>query len=717
MSNELDKLAEAFKREGPVLPREEARRSAISAAMAQFDEENAYLHQGSPSAERLKGQGNTLLNSLKRKLSMTLNNKNLGYILTGSASLAAMAIVVMNTGLIPDLETTRNARLAAPEPASAVASPEEEREQSSSDSAALLQTDVPKGGEPRAVPKQEVQRQDGQTSTKMFQDRVNGSGGNARIAAVPQPKPAPGAAVLKERRSVQKKRRVERMALRSHFVSPMPSAPAPVRERIAPPQYEAQGRDKFAKSDPNPVKVVTEDPVSTFSVDVDTASYAFMRASLNRGVLPQKNAVRVEEMINYFDYAYEGPADKTRPFKANVSIMPTPWNTETKLLRIGIKGYDIPKTERPRSNLVFLLDTSGSMRSANKLPLLRQSFKLLLQSLQAEDTVAIVTYAGSAGTVLEPTKVANKAKILAALDRLHAGGSTAGAEGIRQAYQLAEQNLEKDGVNRVILATDGDFNVGITNPEELKSFVERKRKTGVTLSVLGFGMGNYNDALMQTLAQNGNGNANYIDNLNEARKVLVKEAGSTLFTIAKDVKLQLEFNPARVAEYRLIGYETRILKREDFNNDKVDAGDIGAGHTVTALYEITPAGSRKRLVDDLRYQQPVASAASDDGNEYAFMKIRYKLPKGAKSTLISTPVTTAAEVATAAGANNDSRFAAAVAAFGQLLKGGRHTGKFSYDDVIRLATGSKGIDTYGHRAEFVNLVRQAKSAAALEQQK
>ncbi|MEM8648874.1 MAG: YfbK domain-containing protein, partial [Pseudomonadota bacterium] len=336
--------------------------------------------------------------------------------------------------------------------------------------------------------------------------------------------------------------------------------------------------------------------------------------------------------------------------------------------------------ERPRTNLVFLLDTSGSMRAPNKLPLLRNSFKLLLNSLQADDTVSIVTYAGSAGTVLEPTKVSDKAKILGALDRLNAGGSTAGAEGIRQAYALAEQNAVKDGVNRVILATDGDFNVGITNPEELKSFVERKRKSGVSLSVLGFGMGNYNDALMQTLAQNGNGNAAYIDSLNEARKVLVKEAGSTLFTIAKDVKLQVEFNPAKVSEYRLIGYETRILKREDFNNDKVDAGDIGAGHTVTALYEITPAGAKTRLVDSLRYQQKAAEPAASNGDEYAFVKIRYKQPQGSKSTLITTPVTAAHEVSDGASAPQDARFAAAVAAFGQILKGGRYTGSFSYDD-------------------------------------
>lgn len=738
MSNELDKLADAFKREEPILPREEARRDAIAAAMERFDEENSYLHQGSPSAERLKGQGNTLLTSLRRKFSMTFANRNLGYILTGSASLAAMAIVVMNTNMIPMFKPQMQSFAPGGAQISQLDKSAAEREAPQ----ASLKT-APAGSiapDPAYIPPPAAEAQPKLDPTALpgLTDR----------SAVPEPtRQLAGDRRVRELRAIRKlaqKRKAEAakqrsnidvMALTSNFINQGPSkgtqpgrsariaAPAP-GSRIAQPadtpppsQYEDQGRDKFEKTAPNPVKVVAEDPVSTFSVDVDTASYAFMRASLNRGVLPQKNAVRIEEMINYFDYAYEGPAGKAQPFKANVSIMPTPWNAETKLMRIGIKGYDFPKTERPRTNLVFLLDTSGSMRAPNKLPLLRQSFKLLLQSLQADDTVAIVTYAGSAGTVLEPTKVSDKGKILAALDRLNAGGSTAGAEGIRQAYQLAEQNMEKDGVNRVILATDGDFNVGITNQEELKSFVERKRKSGVTLSVLGFGMGNYNDALMQTLAQNGNGNANYIDSLNEARKVLVKEAGSTLFTIAKDVKLQLEFNPAKVAEYRLIGYETRILKREDFNNDKVDAGDIGAGHTVTALYEITPAGSKGRKIDDLRYQKPAPDLAKSGAREYAFMKIRYKLPQGTKSTLITTPVTTANEVTSTSAASDDSRFAAAVAAFGQLLKGGRHTGAFSYDDVIKLALGAKGEDAYGHRAEFVNLVRQAKSAAALQQQK
>ena len=414
--------------------------------------------------------------------------------------------------------------------------------------------------------------------------------------------------------------------------------------------------------------------------------------------------------MNYFDYKYETPADKSEPFKANVQIMPTPWNEGTKLMSIGIKGYELVESEQPDSNLVFLIDTSGSMNQANKLPLLRNSFKLLLNSLKPTDTISIVAYAGSAGTVLEPTQVRDKRKILSALDRLNAGGPTAGGEGLRQAYNLAEESLKDDGVNRVILATDGDFNVGISDPDQLKRFVEKKRKSGVTLSVLGFGRGNYNDELMQKLAQNGNGNAAYIDTLSEARKVLVEEAGSTLFTIAKDVKLQVEFNPGLVSEYRLIGYETRALKREDFNNDKVDAGDIGAGHTVTALYEITPVGAKSKNVDPLRYTQAdepkAAPVVNANPNEYGFMKIRYKLPDSDTSTLISTPITLADEVDVV---SEDAHFAAVVAAFGQLLKGGEYMGDYSYEEIIALALSGRGDDEFGYRAEFINLVRLAQS--------
>ncbi len=482
------------------------------------------------------------------------------------------------------------------------------------------------------------------------------------------------------------------------------------------PGYQDVGRDKFEDFEENQIKIVKEEPVSTFSIDVDTSSYAFMRRQINNGLLPQKDAVRIEEMINYFDYDYPLPETRDEPFKPSVTVVPSPWANGKKLVHIGIKGYDIAPEEKPRSNLVFLLDVSGSMNAQDKLPLLKNSFKLLLDTLEADDTVAIVVYAGAAGTVLEPTKVGEKHKILNALDRLSAGGSTAGAEGIRQAYQLAEANFIKDGVNRIMLATDGDFNVGITNREELKDFVERKRESGIFLSILGFGQGNLNDHMMQTLAQNGNGIAAYIDSLNEARKVLVEEASSTLFPIAKDVKIQVEFNPDTVAEYRLIGYETRALNREDFNNDQVDAGDIGSGHTVTAIYEITPVGG-PRTVDESRYTASAEKhkADTDFGDEYAFLKIRYKNPDEDTSKLITTPITTESEIESLETANADTRFATAVATFGQLLKGGKYTGDISYQDIIDLAQNARGNDPFGYRSEFLNLVRLAKSAASLQQ--
>ena len=490
-----------------------------------------------------------------------------------------------------------------------------------------------------------------------------------------------------------------------------PSEPADPPE---PPR--SAHRDRFSSFDTNPVKRAAEEPVSTFSIDVDTASYGFMRASLNRGVLPPRKAVRTEELINYFPYGYQAPASPVTPFAVHASLLPTPWSDDTRLMHIGIKGYALQRKSRPRANLVFLIDSSGSMNEPDKLPLLKTSFKLLLGTLEPDDRVAIVTYAGAAGTVLAPTRAAERAKIVAALERLHAGGSTAGAEGIRQAYLLAEQHLVEDGVNRVILATDGDFNVGITDPEELEGFVARKRESGVFLSVLGFGMGNYNDALMQHLAQSGNGNAAYIDSLSEARKVLVEEAGSTLFPIAKDVKIQVEFNPALVAEYRLIGYETRMLAREDFRNDKVDAGEIGAGHTVTALYEVALAGSGGELNPALRYRTREAQPDGGPENEFAAISIRFKMPDAGKSTKIARHVTRADVYEEAGDAPRDVRFAAAVAAFGQILRGGRYTGDYGYDDVISAALAAKGEDRFGYRAEFVGLVRLAKSAAAMEPQ-
>lgn len=478
------------------------------------------------------------------------------------------------------------------------------------------------------------------------------------------------------------------------------------------PYYQDVGRDRFTATEQNRFKVVREEPVSTFSIDVDTASYSFVRASLNQNVLPQPAAVRTEEMINYFRYDYARPRTASQPFSTNVAIFPSPWTDGRKIVRIGIRGYDIQRSSRPRANLVFLIDTSGSMNAPNKLPLVKQSLAMLLDQLDASDHVAIVTYAGTAGVALEPTSVSQKSRILAAIDQLGAGGSTAGAEGIRQAYALAERNFDSNGVNRVILATDGDFNVGITDQGELKGYIERERGKGVFLSVLGFGMGNYNDALMQALAQNGNGAAAYIDTVSEARKVLVDEATSTLFPIAKDVKIQVEFNPAAVAEYRLVGYETRMLNREDFDNDKVDAGDVGSGQTVTALYEIVPVGG-PRANGDLRYAKPAATAPASAAMEYGFVKIRYKLPKSDTSLLIATPLNRASEVLRFDQAPQDARFATGVAAFAELLRGGRYNGSMGYDDVLRIVSTARGQDDFGYRTEFVQLVRTAKTAASL----
>lgn len=484
-------------------------------------------------------------------------------------------------------------------------------------------------------------------------------------------------------------------------------------DQMPPPHVEAD-RDRFEHVADNPVRQVAGDPVSTFSIDVDTASYAFVRRALNSGRLPPADSVRIEEMVNYFSYDYATPEIAAVPFRPTVTVLPSVWNPSHQLVHIAIKGYELKSAERPRANLVFLIDVSGSMQPADKLPLVKNSLKMLLENLKPDDTVGLVTYASGSGIALEPTKVSDRTKILAAIDALGAGGSTAGAAGIEDAYRLVESNFDKSAVNRVILATDGDFNVGVSDQNQLKSIIERKRQSGIFLSILGVGQGNYNDALMQTLAQNGNGTASYIDTLNEARKVLVEEAASTLFPIAKDVKIQVEFNPSEVSEYRLIGYETRALRREDFNNDRVDAGDVGSGHAVTAIYEITPAGT-KRLVDDLRYGQPPADAtrAQQQPNaspgELGFLQLRYKLPKKDESRLIELPIRSADALKSVDQASADVRFSVAVAAFGQLLKGGTWTGGFTYDDVIALASKAKGDDPFGLRAEFVNLVRLAKS--------
>lgn len=483
-------------------------------------------------------------------------------------------------------------------------------------------------------------------------------------------------------------------------------AAAPADQML--PQEE--NRDRIENFKTNPVHAALEDPVSTFSIDVDTASYSFVRRSLKEGFIPQADTVRVEEMVNYFPYDWKGPDSASTPFNSTVSVMPTPWNEHTRLMHVAIKGFDVKPAEQPKANLVFLIDVSGSMNEQDKLPLLQSAFRLLVNKLRPDDIVSIVTYAGDAGTVLEPTKASEKGKILAAIDNLTSGGSTAGEAGIKEAYRLAQKSFIKDGINRVMLATDGDFNVGQTDDDDLKRLIEKERKTGVFLSVFGFGRGNLNDEMMQTIAQNGNGTAAYIDTLAEAEKVLVEDASSTLFTIAKDVKIQVEFNPNKVSEYRLIGYETRALNREDFNNDRVDAGEIGSGHSVTAIYEITPKGSGGEQIDQLRYgQASVNNGGVANADEYAFVKIRYKLPNEDTSKLITTPVTSANEVASFDQASTDQRFSVAVAAFGQKLRDEDATAKFGYDKIMEIATAARGADPFGYRSEFLSLVRLASA--------
>jgi len=486
-------------------------------------------------------------------------------------------------------------------------------------------------------------------------------------------------------------------------------AAAPATRAFANELYDLRlpsaptNRDRFAHINDNPLHLTLQEPVSTFSIDVDTGAYALVRRAISEGRLPPTDAVRVEEMINYFDYAYPQPQDGA-PFSVMTEVGPTPWNPNTRLVHIGIQGKAIAAAQRPAANLVFLIDVSGSMESPDKLPLLKSAFRLLTKQLTAKDRVTLVVYAGNSGVVLEPTAGDHQAQILAAIDRLEAGGSTHGSAGIQLAYAMAEASRIKGGINRVILATDGDFNVGTVNQEQLIDLIEQKRCKGITLTTLGFGEGNYNDQLMEQLADKGNGNYAYIDTLNEARKVLVDELSATLETIAKDVKIQIEWNPAQVSEYRLIGYENRLLNREDFNNDKVDAGDIGAGHTVTALYEITLKGEPGQI-DPLRYGSN--EPARGKGGELAFLKLRYKAPEGETSQLITHPIDVRQMETKLESTSESYRFSAAVAAFGQLLRGGRYTGKFAYDDVEKLARGARGEDKFGYRSEFLQLVRQA----------
>lgn len=460
----------------------------------------------------------------------------------------------------------------------------------------------------------------------------------------------------------------------------------------------------------NPFLRATQNPLSTFSIDVDTAAYANLRRFLSSGAPPPKDSVRIEEMVNYFAYSYSPPKNSD-PFSAQVEVASAPWKPEHRLVKIGLKGREIAQDKRPPSNLVFLIDVSGSMQPPNKLPLIKRGLPLLVEKLTENDRVAIVVYAGASGLVLPSTTCDHKAKILNALENLEAGGSTNGGSGIQLAYDTAIANFIRGGTNRVILATDGDFNVGVTNQGELTRLIEERAKSGVFLSVLGFGMGNYKDSTLEKLADKGNGNYAYVDSLQEARKVLVEEMGGTLITIGKDVKIQVEFNPALVGAYRLIGYENRILRAEDFNDDTKDAGEIGAGHTVTALYEVVPTGKEGALpgIDALKYQKPVEVTREPKSGELLTLKLRYKEPDGATSKLMQVAVTDRGIAWVQA--SRDFKFVSAVAAFGMILRDSPYKGNATLGNVLELAEEGKGEDKQGYRAEFIGLVRMAQGSA------
>lgn len=518
--------------------------------------------------------------------------------------------------------------------------------------------------------------------------------------------------------------RADRAAEAAAPAAPPPVAPARMQRHdamgaakiaapaVAPmPLAEPADRERYQAIERHGIQRVAEAPVSTFSIDVDTGSYSNLRRMLNAGQLPPHDAVRVEELVNYFPYRYPLPQGDA-PFAVDTEIAPTPWNPRSLLLRVGIQAADPAKQALPPANLVFLVDVSGSMNSPDKLPLLQNALKLFVAQLRPQDRVALVTYASGTRVVLEPTAGDRKAAITAAIDGLIPGGATAGAAGIDLAYRMAEQGFVEHGINRILLATDGDFNVGITRFETLKDRVAERRKSGIALSTLGFGGGNYNDQLMEQLADAGDGAYRYVDSLAEAQKVLVDEFTSTLATVASDVKIQLEFNPAQVAEYRQIGFENRKLRREDFANDKVDAGEIGAGHRVTALYEITLAG-QPGAIEPLRYGQRAATPERAASGELAFLRLRYKPAHGAASRLLEVPL---ARTLIRSQGSDDFRFAAAVAAFGQRLgDGGRYLGDFDFAAIGALAAAARGDDRYGHRGEFLNLVRLAGSLASAPQ--
>ncbi|WP_435266996.1 vWA domain-containing protein [Shinella sp. BE166] len=669
---DLDKLA----RRRPPAPDADARARAFASAMQAFDdaEKNATAPQGSASGGRRSSMFNRIWSPI-------MNRR----LLAGSA--LATLLVVPVAGLVT-YEMVRNGTVPLTTETEIAAKP--------------VDQDV-------RLRKQEAKKVQGELQATAGNGAAATAADTAQSTSTLATEQAPVAELREEKEAAAAV--PESFALGGaanvDVLSRSIAQPSIVADGIAMPM-PAEDRERFASADPNPVKSVATDPVSTFSADVDTASYSYVRSALLGGSLPDQESVRVEEMVNYFPYDWKGPETVDKPFNATVTVMPTPWNKDTQLLHVGIKGFETVATAQPSANLVFLIDVSGSMDEADKLPLLKSAFRLLVGKLKDTDTVSIVTYAGNAGVVLEPTEAKERDKILSAIDNLQPGGSTAGAEGIEAAYRLAQKAFKKDGVNRVMLATDGDFNVGPASDEDLKRIIEERRKSGIFLSVLGFGHGNYNDGMMQTLAQNGNGTAAYIDTLAEAQKTLVEEAGSSLFPIAKDLKFQIEFNPARIAEYRLVGYETRVLNREDFNNDKVDAGDIGSGHRVTAIYEVTPKGSPAVLNDALRYGDEQAATTPVAGSsELAFLKMRWKKPDSDTSELVTMPVTDANSVADVNAAATDVRFSVAVAAFGQKLKGVSALQDYAYGSILGLAQAAKGEDPFGYRAEFLKLVQLA----------
>lgn len=671
--DDFEKLRAALKAAPPATdPAEKAR--VLARAMENFDRRQETAKDPRPTQDRPQKAG--FLTGVRAMLSKLTDRPALAA--TASVAALCVALVVFQPGLLDRPETLAPPQ-PLPKPEASIPAQKDQAPVSAPQDARTRNGAASATGS-AAVAQQPAEEAD-QTVLDAAPDMLE------RKAAAPEGELADGTVLYEAAPSAA------------------PAAPVAQPEE-ASAATAATDTEAFPNADQNPVKITAEAPVSTFSVDVDTASYAVVRSSLTAGALPPAEAVRVEEMVNYFPYSYAAPeaeADGT-PFRTSVSLFQTPWNKDTRLLRVGIQGRLPLVADRPPLDLVFLIDTSGSMDEANKLPLLIQSFRLMLGQLRPEDRVAIVTYAGSAGLVLEPTAATDRATIEAALNNLMAGGSTAGAEGLELAYQTAERMAGKGRIGRILLATDGDFNVGVADPEGLEAYVAKKRAAGTYLSVLGFGRGNLDDATMQALAQSGNGTAAYIDTLSEAQKVLVDQLTGALFPIADDVKIQIEFNPAAVAEYRLIGYETRALAREDFNNDKVDAGEIGAGHQVTALYEVVPVGSPARLSDPLRYDTAASPAAAGEATELGYLKLRYKLPGEDQSHLVEQAIPD-----TPAEADGDARFAAAIAGFGQLLTGGKYLGPWGWQDAIALATAAKGEDPYGYRAEAIQLMRLAES--------